>query len=69
MDELSTQEKILRVMQRMISPAWTAELLDQNLSFASKTADTVPVFHLSCTMRPSAAQTAREAIDRLEDLS
>ena len=69
MDELSTQEKILRVMQRMISPAWTAELLDQNLSFASKTADKVPVFHLSCTMRPSAAQTAREAIDRLEDLS
>ena len=56
-------------MQRMISPAWTAELLDQNLSFASKTADKVPVFHLSCTMRPSAAQTAREAIDRLEDLS
>lgn len=69
MEELPTQEKILRVMQRMISPAWTAELLDQNLSFASKIADRVPVFHLSCTMRPSAAQTAREAIDRQEDLS
>lgn len=69
MEELSTQDKILRVMQRMISPAWTAELLDQNLSFASKIADTVPVFHLSCTMHPSAAQTAREAIDRQEDLA
>ena len=55
-------------MQRMISPAWTAELLNQNLSFASEIAAKVPVFHLSCTMRPSAAQTARDEIDRQEAL-
>lgn len=68
LEELSPQEKILRVMQRMISPAWTAELLDQNLSFATDIASQVPVIHLSCTMHPSAARTAREEIDRQEDL-
>ena len=67
-EELSAPDKILRVMQRMISPAWTAELLNQNLSFASEIAAKVPVFHLSCTMRPSAAQAARDEIDRQEAL-
>ena len=67
-EDLSTSDKILRVMQRMISPAWTEELLSQNLSFASEIADKVPVFHLSCTMHPSAAQAARDEIDRQEAL-
>lgn len=67
-EELSAPDKILRVMQRMISPAWTEELLNQNLSFASQIADKVPVFHLSCTKRPSAAQAARDEIDRQEAL-
>lgn len=67
-EELSAQDKILRVMQRMISPAWTEELLNRNLSFASEIADKVPVFHLSCTMHPSAAQAARDEIDRQEEL-
>lgn len=67
-EELSAPDKILRVMQRMISPAWTAELLDRNLSFASEIAAKVPVFHLSCTMHPSAAQAARTEIDRQEAL-
>ena len=67
-EELSASDKILRVMQRMISPAWTEELLSRNLSFASEIADKVPVFHLSCTMHPSAAQTAKDEIDRQEAL-
>lgn len=67
-EELSAPDKILRVMQRMISPAWNAELLDRNLSFASEIAARVPVFHLSCTMQPSAAQAARAEIDRQEAL-
>ena len=67
-EELPASDKILRVMQRMISPAWTEELLSRNLSFASEIADKVPVFHLSCTMHPSAAQAARDEIDRQEAL-
>lgn len=67
-EELSASDKILRVMQRMISPAWTEELLDRNLSFASEIATKVPVFHLSCTMHPSAVQAARAEIDRQEAL-
>lgn len=67
-EELPASDKILRVMQRMISPAWTEELLSRNLSFASEIADKVPVFHLSCTMHPSAAQAAKDEIDRQEAL-
>lgn len=68
LEELSPSEKILRVMQRMISPAWKELQLSQSLSFAEKIAEHVPVLHFLCTKNPSAAHTMKAAIDRLEDL-
>lgn len=68
LEELLPSEKILRVMQRMISPSWKELQLSQNLSFAEKIAEHVPVLHFLCTKNPSAAHTMKAAIDQLEDL-
>lgn len=68
LEELLPSEKILRVMQRMISPSWKELQLSQNLSFAEEIADHVPVLHFLCTKNPSAAHTMKAAIDQLEDL-
>lgn len=68
LEKLPPSEKILRVMQRMISPAWKEIQLTQNLAFAEKIADCVPVLHLLCTKNPSAAHTMKDAIDLLEEL-
>ena len=68
LEELSPSEKILRVMQRMISPSWKELQISQNLSFAEEIADHVPVLHFLCTKNPSAAHTMKAAIDQPEDL-
>lgn len=68
LEELNPSEKVLRVMQRMISPVWKECQLSENLSFAGEIADHVPVLHLLCTKNVSAAYTMKSAIDRLEDL-
>lgn len=64
--ELAPYEKTLRVMQRMISPAWTEQLLSLNLTFADQLSDQVPVLQLSCTKNPSAVYTIQHEMDRLE---
>lgn len=66
LEELTPADKILRVMQRMISPTWKEGLLTQNLFFAEEIADRVPVLHLSCTKNPSAMDVIKAEIDRLE---
>lgn len=65
--ELEPSEKVLRVMQRMISPAWKERQLSENLFFAEEIADHMPVLYLLCTKNPSAALTAKNAIDNLEE--
>lgn len=62
--ELAHHEKVLQVMQRMISPTWTAPLLKRNLDFAAALVEQVPVYHLFCTKNPSAAQVIKNAIDQ-----
>ncbi len=66
LEELTPSDKILRVMQRMISPTWKEGLLSRNLFFAEEIAERVPVLHLSCTKNPSAMDVIRTEIDRLE---
>ena len=67
LEELTPSEKVLRVMQRMISPAWKERQLSENLFFAEEIADHVPVLYLLCTKNASAACTIKDVIDRLED--
>lgn len=66
--ELNPSEKVLRVMQRMISPSWTEPLLLKNLDFSDQIAEMIPILHLSCTKHNSAVHTIQKEIDRLEDL-
>ena len=66
LEELTPSDKILRVMQRMISPTWKEGLLSRNLFFAEEIADRVPVLHLSCTKNPCAMDVIKAEIDRLE---
>lgn len=68
LEELNPSEKVLRVMQRMISPAWKERQLSENLFFAEEIADHVPILHLLCTKNTSAAYTMKDAIDKLEEL-
>ena len=58
-------EKIMRVMQRMISPVWKEELLEKNLQSAKEIAKEVPVLHLFCTKEISAVETVKKEIDQL----
>ena len=64
-EPLIMYEKIMRVMQRMISPVWKEELLEKNLEIAKEIAKEVPVLHLFCTKEISAVETVKEEIDRL----
>lgn len=64
-EPLSTYEKTIKVMQRMISPVWKEELLDKNLELAEEIAKSVPVLHLLCTKEPTAVETVKKEIDRL----
>lgn len=64
-EPLIMYEKIMRVMQRMISPVWKEELLEKNLEIAKVIAKEVPVLHLFCTKEISAVETVKEEIDRL----
>lgn len=58
---------ILFLFQRMISPAWTAELLQKNIAFSDITAKQVPMFRLFCTKEPSAAVLSRQTIDQFNE--
>lgn len=63
---LSGYEKVLRVMQRMISPAWTVSLMEYNLQCAQELEEEIPVYHLLCTKNPSAVTAIKAQIDNPE---
>ena len=66
--ELTPSERVIRVMQRMISPSWKERCFSRNLDFAGDIAEHVPVLYLLCTKNPSAVYTIQKELDRLEDL-
>lgn len=59
---LKKEQKTLRVMQRMISPPWTAELMVKNLKFAEAIAEEKPVYFLRCTKNDTAAEVMYQKI-------
>ncbi|MCD8129714.1 MAG: PqqD family protein [Lachnospiraceae bacterium] len=63
-EELSPDKKTLLLSQRLISPAWTEELLSLNLRFTDQLKDRIPVCRLHCTKESSAAETMKNWIDR-----
>ena len=63
-ESLMNDQKIVRVMQRMISPVWTEDMLEANLKCAAKLAKEVPIYYLLCTKEPSAAYVMKARIDK-----
>ena len=63
-ESLQNDQKIVRVMQRMISPVWTEDMLEANLKCAAKLAKEVPIYYLLCTKEPSAAYAMKARIDK-----
>ena len=63
-ESLTNDQKIVRVMQRMISPVWTEDMLEANLECAAKQAKEVPIYYLLCTKEPSAAYVMKARIDK-----
>lgn len=63
----SADRKILYLMQRMISPSWTAAQLMQTKAFCERLASLSPIFRLCCTKEISAANVMKQAIDGCPD--
>ena len=63
-ESLTNDQKIVRVMQRMISPVWTEDMLETNLKCSAKLAKEVPIYYLLCTKEPSAAYVMKARIDK-----
>lgn len=67
-DEVSqpgADRRILSLMQRIISPSWTAAQLMQTKAFCERLTGLTPIFGLCCTREPTAAHVMKEAIDSL----
>ena len=62
-DFLSLDEQALCLVQRMISPTWTKDLVLKSLAFAEKLAPLTRIFRLNCTKDPEAAAVMKAAID------
>lgn len=62
-EELSPFEQVLRVTQRMISPAWTEQMASGNLEFVEQMAEKTWITQLFCTKAPSAVEVMRKWID------
>ena len=62
-DALPADEQALMVSQRLISPAWDADMLSENLDFTSRLTSLVSVCMLKCTKQPSAAKCMKQWID------
>ncbi len=62
-EELSPFEQVLRVTQRMISPAWTEQMATGNLEFVEQIAEQTWITQLFCTKNPSAVDVIRKWID------
>lgn len=61
--ELSEDQKALLIMQRLISPSWTAKMLRHNLDFCQRLSKKTAVCQLQCTKENSAVYTMKAWID------
>lgn len=55
----------LSLAKRMITPNWTASMMQQNIDAALRLCTLIQGFHLECTKEPSAARTMNAAIDQV----
>ena len=62
-EELSADTKRLLVLQRLISPNWTPQMLSANLDLVDELADRIYIARLHCTKNVSAVNVMKEGID------
>ncbi|MDF2485721.1 MAG: hypothetical protein K0R46_1889 [Herbinix sp.] len=60
--ELTKTEQVLSVTQRLITPAWTEEMLSSNLEFSLDLVTRIPVFQLQCSKDSVAAHILKQYI-------
>lgn len=63
--QLSEDQSVLSVCNRLISPVWTSAQLDYNLAFTEKLTDLIMVMRLLCTPNKSSVDMIKEKIDKL----
>lgn len=63
--ELPEDGKMLSLLQRLISPNWTEELLTRQVHFAGELIPKIFMTELHCTPNPSAAVLMRQTIDHI----
>ncbi len=61
---LPLDEQVLRIVQRMISPAWTPDMLQTNLAFAQTLSEHIYITRLLCTKNPDAAHYMKSIMDQ-----
>lgn len=61
--QADTAESVLVANQRIISPSWTADQMNNLVDFCEQLIPLVPIFELSCNMDDEAAIIAKKAID------
>lgn len=61
--ELTAPDKLLAIIQRLISPAWERSLLERNISFAERVEACCPIWQLYCTPDREAAEVMKREID------
>ena len=62
-EELTPDEQILFLTNRMITPSWTPALFEKNLFFAQKLASLTSLCRLHCTPTNHAAEVMKEYVD------
>lgn len=60
---LAPDEQSLMLSQRLISPSWTREMLQTSLDFCEQLAPLITCFTLCCTVKTTAAEVCKTAID------
>lgn len=63
-EELTPDQKLLLTTQRLISPAWSEEMFDKNLSIMEQIVPEIMVCKLHCTKEPTAAEIMKARIDK-----
>ena len=64
-EQKTPDQMILFLLQRLISPMYTKDLLQQNLSFCEKLFAIIPMWRLNCTKDKKAAKLMKDTIDEL----
>lgn len=62
-EQLTVDQKLLLVSQRLISPSWTKELWNKNLNLVEQITEQILVCRLHCTKEKEAAHTMKQGLE------